>query len=144
MKPALWFVISGVAVFTTMTAAADDFFDKLKSATEKLQKLEGQLPQTPPTQRSAPQTAVPPAHSPSQPAAQGQGAPNAASASSEAPPPSAPAGTLDPSKLPDIVGIHLGDSVQEAHDKIKTLFPPTPQTQVLVYYQKFQTTSDKP
>jgi hypothetical protein len=38
--------------------------------------------------------------------------------------PAEPAGGIDPSKMPDVIGIHLGMPVQEVVDKLKPLFPP--------------------
>jgi hypothetical protein len=58
MKLALRALMSGVVLFTALTGYAEDnFLDKLKSATEKLQQLQG--PQTPPNQQSAPQRPTP-------------------------------------------------------------------------------------
>jgi hypothetical protein len=37
--------------------------------------------------------------------------------------PAAPAGGIDPTKMPDVIGIHLGMPVQEVIDKLKPLFP---------------------
>ncbi|MGO9642619.1 MAG: hypothetical protein ACLP1Y_15100 [Candidatus Acidiferrales bacterium] len=79
----------------------------------------------------------------SQPAP-GQTIPNAAGASWQAQVPAAPVGGIDPSKLPDIEGIHLGMSFEDAYAKIKALFPPGPHTQVTVYYAKFLHAPDKP
>jgi hypothetical protein len=39
--------------------------------------------------------------------------------------PAAPAGGIDSSKMPDIVGVHLGMSPQEVAAKLKPLYPPT-------------------
>ena len=44
------------------------------------------------------------------------------------PVPVAPAGGLDPLKLPDVQGIHLGMSPQDAMAKLKVLFPGNPAT----------------
>jgi hypothetical protein len=52
---------------------------------------------------------------------------------------SPPSGGLDPSKLPDIEGIHLGMSVQGATGIIETLFPPS---QLFVTFAKFQDVPD--
>lgn len=132
MKSACWSVISSVVLFAAWPGlAAGDFLDQLKSATDKLQQLEGQLPQTPPAQRSAPPAAAPPANSPSPQ----QTAPAAGSAAQGGyqpwtPPgdtntPSAPAGPLDLSKLPDISGIRLGMTVPEAKAALQKLYPTT-------------------
>jgi hypothetical protein len=79
----------------------------------------------------------------SQPAP-GPATPNAAGASPQAQVPAAPVGGIDPSKLPDIEGIHLGMSFEDAYAKIQALFPSGPHTQVAVYYAKFLHAPDKP
>jgi hypothetical protein len=48
-------------------------------------------------------------------------APTAQLSSSLVPP--APAGGLDPSKLPDILGIHIGEPTSQVIDKVKPLYP---------------------
>ena len=53
--------------------------------------------------------------------------------------PSAPAGGVDPSKLPEIEGIHLGMPAQDALAKIKLMFPPN---QLDMRYVKFQNAPD--
>jgi hypothetical protein len=37
--------------------------------------------------------------------------------------PAAPAGGIDPTKMPDVIGVHLGMPAQEVVDKLKPLFP---------------------
>jgi len=53
-----------------------------------------------------------------------------------------PAAGLDPSKLPDIEGIHLGMSVEQASAILKSLFPAGSNT-LTVTASKFLNTSDK-
>jgi hypothetical protein len=53
------------------------------------------------------------------------------------PVPAAPAGGIDPSKLPDIQGIHLGMSAQEAEAKEQALYP-----QASIQYAKFHNSTD--
>jgi len=54
-----------------------------------------------------------------------------------------PAAAVDASKLPDIEGIHLGMSVEQASAIMKTLFPPGTHT-LTATASKFMNTSDKP
>jgi len=55
----------------------------------------------------------------------------------------APAGAIDPSKLPDIEGIHLGMSVDQASAIMKTLFP-APSHKLSVTAGRFMNAPDKP
>jgi hypothetical protein len=57
--------------------------------------------------------------------------------------PTAPAAGLDPSKLPDVVGIHLGMPVEQALAVMKSLFPDSTYLQS-VTAGKYMQTSDKP
>ena len=57
--------------------------------------------------------------------------------------PVAPAAGLDPSKLPDVVGIHLGMPVAQALAVMKSLFPDSTYLQS-VTAGKYMQTSDKP
>jgi hypothetical protein len=112
MKLALCALVSGVVMFTALTGHAEDsFLDKLKSATEKLQQLQGQQSQTPPAQQPAPQRST------SQTTATSSEAQKAASQSASAADSATPEATA---KLAasvgsyDVVGIKLGMSGKEA------------------------------
>jgi hypothetical protein len=59
------------------------------------------------------------------------------------PVPVAPAGGIDPSKLPDVQGIHLGMPPQEVMAKLKVLYPSVNQgIGTTVFYTKFHGSSD--
>jgi len=64
------------------------------------------------------------------------------SASMEAQVPTAPAAGLDPSKLPDAQGIHLGMPIEQALALMKSQFPAST-NQLKVTAAKFMNTSDK-
>lgn len=64
-----------------------------------------------------------------------------AAAPSSAQVPAAPAGGVDPSKLPDIEGIHLGISLPDALAKMQALFGAN---RLYINASKFQNTPDKP
>jgi len=64
-------------------------------------------------------------------------------ASLQAQVPAAPAAGLDQSRLPDVVGIHLGMSVEQASAMMKSLFPAGTNT-LTVTAGKFMNTPDKP
>jgi hypothetical protein len=55
--------------------------------------------------------------------------------------PAAPAGGLDPSKLPDVVGIHLGMTVPQALAIVKGKYPAN---SIVLKYAKFQNSTDAP
>ncbi len=57
---------------------------------------------------------------------------------------SARAGGIDPSKLPDIEGIHLGMSIEQASAVMEALFPAGPNHTLTVTAGKFQNAPDKP
>jgi hypothetical protein len=104
------------AQFQNPITAAKDAYNKAKA------QQQGQKPAAPAT----PQTAGTPAQSETAAAAQPAGTPAQAATSTAAPGvqiPAAPAGGIDPSKLPDIQGIHLGMTAQEMLPKLKTLYP---------------------
>jgi hypothetical protein len=133
------FVLLGLAFCPRVSAqfnpiqAAKDAYNKAKQQQQQGQQ-QGQ-------QQSQPQTSSQPANSSGQPAsAAGQpgsapaqpAATPAASPAASAPwtPPSdtpsaatVPAGPLDPSKLPDISGLHLGMSLAEATAQMKKWYP---------------------
>src|SRR5271170_6253144 len=55
--------------------------------------------------------------------------------------PAPPAGGLDPSKLPDVVGVHLGMTVPQAMAVVKSKYPAN---LTKLFYTKFRDTSDAP
>jgi hypothetical protein len=55
--------------------------------------------------------------------------------------PSAPAGGLDPSKLPDVVGVHLGMSIPQAMAVVKSKYPAN---LTKLFYTKFKDAPDAP
>jgi hypothetical protein len=67
--------------------------------------------------------------------------PHGALTQAQAPP--APAAGIDPSKLPDVVGIHLGMPVEQTLVVMKSLFPASTYLQT-VTAGKYMQTSDKP
>src|ERR1700675_3467835 len=120
--------------FQNPIQAAKDAYNKAKQ-----QQRQGQ-PQSQPT-------AAQPANTPNQPAsAQPKTAPNTAGASSPTQVPSAPPTGLDPSKLPDVVGIHLGMSPQEVLTKMRPLSPASrdPDLGATPGYAKFGHAPDSP
>jgi hypothetical protein len=56
-------------------------------------------------------------------------------------PPAAPAGGLDSSKLPDVVGVHLGMTIPQAMAVVKSKYPAN---LTKLFYTKFRDTSDAP
>ena len=104
------------AQFQNPITAAKDAYNKAKA------QQQGQKPAAPAT----PQTAGTPAQPETTAAAQPMSAPAQAASSATAQSaqiPAAPAGGIDPSKLPDVQGIHLGMTSQEMLPKLKALYP---------------------
>jgi hypothetical protein len=120
-KIGIWIliVLAGVMVHAALGAPgyADDFFDTLKKANEKLQQLQGQSPQTPPSPQATPAAAPQDA---SQPTGSQDGgnvlevAANAASPAENSGTPEATAAIAKSVGKYDVMGIKLGMPVKEA------------------------------
>jgi hypothetical protein len=114
-----WIATPAVAQLQNPFQAAKDAYNKAK------QQLQGQ-------QQPAATPGAPPASTPSQPLASNASGVPAQGAAAPWTPPSdaattgkvaAPAGPLDPSKLPDVAGIHVGIPSDEVTGIIKKLHP---------------------
>ena len=102
-----------VAASLVTLRAATQFQNPIQAAKDAYNKAKQQQQQGQPGSQAAAQPA------PAQP----QTVPNTTGATSPGQVPSAPPSGLDPSKLPDVLGIHLGMSPQDALAKMKPLYP---------------------
>jgi hypothetical protein len=105
-------LILGSLVTPLAAAQSANPFEALKdAATQAVQAIKAKQPQSAQSQTSAqagqPQSSATPLAMQSQPGTV----------------PAAPAGGIDPSKLPDLQGIHLGMSPEEILPRLKTLYP---------------------
>jgi hypothetical protein len=124
--------LRGAAQIQNPIQAAKDAYNKAKQQ-QRQQQGQPQSQLTP----------AQPANTPSQPTpAQPQPTPNSAGASSPTQVSSTPAAGVDPSKLPDAVGIHLGMPIEQASAMMKSQFPAGTYTQTFTG-SKFMNTSDK-
>src|ERR1700722_5569075 len=98
-------------------SAFAQFQNPIQAAKDAYNKAKAQQGQTPTTGQTASQQTAPG----SQPASGNQLAVPGAFSSSLLTP--APAGGLDPSKLPDLLGIHIGEPTDQAVAEIQKLYP---------------------
>jgi hypothetical protein len=146
------FLIFSAATFIPLPARAQ-FQNPIQAAKDAYNKAKQQQKQGQTTSQPTAQPATAPASTPSgtpnQPTSAPTGAiPTPGPSASPGPAlansaPSPPAGGLDPSKLPDAVGIHLGMPIEQASALMKSQFPAA--TYMLTATgSKFMNTSDKP
>jgi len=127
MKPVVAIIF--VAASLVGMRAAAQIKNPIQAAKDAYNKAKQQQQQGQQGQQPAPQTTSQPAGAPAQPttsaAAQPASAPAQTTAPTPAEIPAAPAGGINPSKLPDIQGIHLGMSPDDLLPKLKVLYPGT-------------------
>ena len=131
--------------------ASAQFENPLTAAKDPNNKARAQQQGQKPAAPAATQPAAAPAQPETASAARPAGAPAQAATAAAAPGvqiPAAPAGGIDPSRLPDIQGIHLGMTLQQALPVLKPLYPgPGTGTSVMGAYKinvQYLNAPDKP